>query len=53
MSSADLRAVPHGKLLMLRNIKNALNILSPISETWVVQGHPELNGWLQLRSSLR
>jgi len=39
VSLADIRAIPHDKLLKLRDIK-------------VVRKHPELNGRLQRRSSL-
>ena len=52
LSSTDLSTVPHDKLLALRDIKNALNTLSQIAETDVVRKHPELCGWLELRSQL-
>jgi hypothetical protein len=51
-SSADWRTIPIETLLKLRSIKSALSVLSLIAETGVLQKHPELNGWLQLRSNL-
>ncbi|NTX11377.1 hypothetical protein HUA74_08240 [Myxococcus sp. CA051A] len=51
-SAPDLRTVPPEKLLALRDIKNALNILSRLAETDFVRNHPELHGWIQLRSQL-
>ena len=52
LSLKDLSTLPHDKLLKLRDIKNALNILSQIDETPLVQAQPELHGWLKLRSQL-
>ncbi|MDC0713098.1 hypothetical protein POL68_31840 [Stigmatella sp. ncwal1] len=52
LSSKDLRTIPHDKLLKLRDIKNALSIISQLDETHVVQKHPELHRWLKLRSQL-
>lgn len=51
-SSEDWSAIPVETLRKLRCIKHALNVLFLISETGVVQKHPELAGWLQLRSRL-
>ncbi|WP_232293467.1 hypothetical protein [Stigmatella aurantiaca] len=52
VSSENWHTLPIETLLQLRRIKSALNLLSPLSETGIVQKHPELNGWLQLRSHL-
>lgn len=52
LSSKDLGTVPQDKLLKLRDIKNALNVLVQIAETRVAQKQPELHGWLNLRSRL-
>jgi hypothetical protein len=46
------RSVPIETLLKLRYIKSALNVVSLISERGVVQKHPELENWLQLRPRL-
>lgn len=51
-SSPDLHAVPADKLIALRDIKNALNILSRLAGTDFVRNHPELHGWIRLRSQL-
>lgn len=52
LASPDLRALPGDKLLLLRDIKNALNILSRISEPDLTRQHPELRDWLMLRARL-
>ncbi len=51
-SSEDWRATPIETLLKLRYIKSALNVVSLISGTGVVQKHPELENWLQLKPRL-
>ncbi len=51
-SSTDLSTLPQDRLLKLRDLKNALNVLAQIAETRGVQKHPELQGWLRLRSKL-
>ncbi|MBN1208331.1 MAG: hypothetical protein JXB05_25955 [Myxococcaceae bacterium] len=52
LSSEDWRTIPIETLLKLRYIKSALNVVSLISGTGVVQKHPELENWLQLRPRL-
>ncbi|MDC0709221.1 hypothetical protein POL68_12180 [Stigmatella sp. ncwal1] len=52
VSSEDLRTLPMEMLRKLRDIKNALNVVALLSETGVVQKHPELESWLQLRPRL-
>jgi hypothetical protein len=51
-SSEDWRTIPIETLLKLRYMKSALNVISLISGTGVVQKHPELENWLQLRPRL-
>lgn len=51
-SVEDLRTVPIEKLRQVRKIKNALNVLALISDSGILQRHPELEGWLQLRIHL-
>jgi hypothetical protein len=51
-SSEDWRTIPIETLLKLRYIKSALNVVSLISGTGVVQKHPELENWLELRPRL-
>lgn len=51
-SSQDWRTTPMEMLLKLRYIKSALNVVSLISEAGVVQKHPEVKNWLQLRPNL-
>ncbi|WP_426744742.1 hypothetical protein VZQ01_24160 [Myxococcus faecalis] len=50
LASSDIRAFPRDKLLLLRDIKNALNILSRIAEPDLTRLHPELKDWLMLRA---
>ncbi|MCP3059260.1 hypothetical protein LXT21_10790 [Myxococcus sp. K38C18041901] len=52
LASPDLQALPREKLLLLRDIKNALNILSRIAEPDLTRRHPELQDWLMLRARL-
>jgi hypothetical protein len=52
LASEDWGGLSIETLLRLRRIKSALNVLSHIAETGVVRKHPELGGWLQLRSRL-
>ncbi|NBD10525.1 hypothetical protein [Corallococcus silvisoli] len=52
VSLQDWSLIPTALLLRLRYIKSALNTLVLISETGLVQKHPELNDWFQLRSRL-
>ncbi|MFP2906708.1 hypothetical protein ACLESD_16935 [Pyxidicoccus sp. 3LFB2] len=52
VENRDWGTLPIETLRRLRAIKNALNVLDAISETEVVRKHPELEGWLQLRSRL-
>ncbi|MCP3168151.1 hypothetical protein LZ199_35200 [Myxococcus sp. QH3KD-4-1] len=52
VATPDWRTIPIETLLKLRYIKSALNTLSHISDSGVVQKHPELAEWLQLRSRL-
>jgi hypothetical protein len=51
-SSEDLRTLPMEMLRKLRDIKNALNVVALVSETGGVRKHPEVEGWLQLRTRL-
>jgi hypothetical protein len=52
VSSDDWRTIPIEALLELRYVKSALNVVSLISGTGIVQRHPELENWLQLRPRL-
>jgi hypothetical protein len=52
LSSEELGAIPHDKLLKLRDIKNALNILSRIEGVRMVQAQTGLLEWLKIRSQL-
>jgi hypothetical protein len=51
-SSENWRAIPIETLLMLRYIKSALNVVSLIAGTGILQKHPELEGWLELKPKL-
>jgi len=51
-SSESWRTIPIETFLKMRYIKSALNVVSLISGTRVVQKHPELENWLQLRPKL-
>lgn len=52
VDTQDWSTLPIETLRELRSIKNALNVLSFLPETEGVRRHPELEGWLQLRSRL-
>jgi hypothetical protein len=52
VSPLDLRAIPQEKLLALRDIKNALNVIALLSGTGVAEKHPELANWLRIRRDL-
>ena len=51
-SSEDLHTLPIETLRKLRDIKNALNVVSLISGTGVMRKHRELESWFQLRPRL-
>lgn len=51
-SSQDLHLLPMEVLRELRDIKNALNVVSLIAGADAVRRHPELERWLQLRPAL-
>lgn len=48
----DPHAVPLDMLRTLRAIKNALNVLTLLSEVGALGHHPELTAWLRLREKL-
>jgi hypothetical protein len=52
VASADLRMIPIETLRELRDIKNALNVLSLLEGIGLEQKHPELRDWLQLKPML-
>ena len=48
----DLRTIPVEKLRRLRQIKNVLNTLALIADSGILNDHPELGDWLQLKAQL-
>ncbi len=44
--------LPPDKLLQVRRIKNALNVIELISDSGVLKKHPELEGWLRIKDRL-